>query len=164
MKLIWKPSKHLPGRFSDTVESRIVSPTALMNAGPPVMAPSFWLVTSTTTPLLLPSSIEGYHFSNTWSAYSNASALLCKQITGPNQTECLLFGASIFCQGIKESYCQRQRYPKVSKAFTKWRSLTKKSIHLLKDPQKRMEPFGNVFCKLTIKFQANLFPRFSELV
>lgn len=73
-EMIW-----LPGRFSDTVASRMLSPTALINAGPPVIAPSFWLVTSTTIPLLLPSSILGYQRSKTWSAYSKASALLYKQ-------------------------------------------------------------------------------------
>lgn len=62
------------------VASRTSSPTALTNAGPPVTAPSFWLVTSTTMPLLLPSSTLGYHFSNTWSAYSKASALLYNQL------------------------------------------------------------------------------------
>lgn len=70
--------KMLPGRFSETVPSRTVSPTALRNEGPPLTAPSFWLVTSTTIPLLSPSSSVGYHFSSTWSAYSNASALLYK--------------------------------------------------------------------------------------
>lgn len=75
-----KGNAWIPGRFSDTVASRIVSPTAWIKAGPPVTAPSFWLVTSTTMPLLLPSSIVGYHFSKTWSPYSKASALLCKPI------------------------------------------------------------------------------------
>lgn len=31
----------IPGRFSDTMPSRTESPTALMNSGPPVTAPSF---------------------------------------------------------------------------------------------------------------------------
>ncbi|KAL8166603.1 hypothetical protein V2J09_008102 [Rumex salicifolius] len=48
-------------KFSETVASRIVSPTAFTKEGPPVTAPSFWLVTSTTIPLLSPSSIVGYH-------------------------------------------------------------------------------------------------------
>ena len=34
-------NSRLPGRFSDTVASRILSPTAWTNAGPPVTAPSF---------------------------------------------------------------------------------------------------------------------------
>lgn len=94
----------LPGRLSDTVASRMLSPTALTNEGPPVTAPSFWLVTRTTIPLLSPCSRLGYHFSKTWSAYSKASALLWKQTMSNSKQLVLGLSISYFGSQIQTNY------------------------------------------------------------